>query len=76
MVSTSNDCSTSCHIDQHWQIFLCRWQLLPHGPSADVSGRCPNPKCICNCEHVEPRIRLTDDGTARCGYCDAKIVLK
>ena len=45
-------------------------------PSADVSGRCPNPKCICNCEHVEPRIRLTDDGTARCGYCDAKIVLK
>ena len=45
-------------------------------PSAPVSGRCPNHKCICNCEHVEPRIRLTDDGTARCGYCDAKIVLK
>jgi len=44
-------------------------------PSASVNGRCPNAKCICNCEPVEKRFRLSDDGTARCGYCDAKISL-
>lgn len=45
------------------------------GPVADVPGRCPNSKCICNCEQVEKRIRLSEDGTARCAYCDAKVVL-
>ena len=44
-------------------------------PAASVAGRCPNSKCICNCEHVEKRIRVSDDGTARCAYCDAKISL-
>ena len=45
------------------------------GPSANVAGRGPNPKCICNCEPVEKRVRVSEDGTARCGYCDAKISL-
>ncbi len=45
------------------------------GPSADVAGRCPNPKCICNCENVEKRIKTGADGTSRCAYCDAKISL-
>ena len=44
-------------------------------PCADVNGRCPNAKCICNCEPVEKRIRVSEDGTARCAYCDAKISL-
>lgn len=34
--------------------------------------RCRNPKCICNNEEVEPKIRVGENGVARCLYCDSK----
>ena len=46
---------------------------MPERPLAEFAGRCTNPKCICNCERVEPRFRRTDEGVVRCAYCDAKI---
>ncbi len=46
---------------------------MPERPLAEFAGRCTNPKCICNCESVEPRFRRTDEGVVRCAYCDAKI---
>ena len=46
---------------------------MPERPSVESAGRCTNPKCICNCENVEPRFRRTDEGVVRCAYCDAKI---
>ena len=46
---------------------------MPERPLAESAGRCSNPKCICNCENVEPRFRRTDEGVVRCAYCDAKI---
>ena len=34
--------------------------------------RCPNQKCICNNENVEPRFHKADNGTVRCFYCETK----
>lgn len=34
--------------------------------------RCPNQKCICNNENVEPRFHKADNGTIRCFYCETK----
>ncbi len=42
-------------------------------PTVDASLHCSNPKCICNNEKVQPRFRISDDGVARCWYCDAKV---
>ncbi len=41
-------------------------------PVVNPSLRCPNPKCICNNEHVGYRFRTADGGVFRCIYCDAK----
>jgi len=35
--------------------------------------RCSNPKCICNNEDTPHLFRRTDDGSARCIYCDSKV---
>lgn len=33
---------------------------------------CHNQRCICNCEDVERKIYISDNGVARCLYCDSK----
>ena len=57
---------------------LLEWKDDPahETPARDFSEadrRCPNAKCITNCEPVERRFRRSADGTLRCAYCDAKV---
>lgn len=48
---------------------------MPDGetPVLDETLHCSNPKCICNSEQVQPRLRISANGTTRCWYCDSKV---
>ena len=59
---------------------LLKWKddpthTMPEGtaPISDPTLHCSNAKCICNCEHVQPRFKLGTGGTVRCWYCDSKV---
>ena len=59
---------------------LLKWKddpthTMPEGtvPITDPTLHCSNAKCICNCEHVQPRFKLGTGGTVRCWYCDSKV---
>ncbi len=48
---------------------------MPDGeePIFDEKLHCTNPKCICVHEKVQPRFRISANGTTRCWYCDSKV---
>ena len=43
-----------------------------HTPIKIEGLQCPNPKCICNTEHIGYEFHAADADTYRCIYCDAK----
>jgi len=58
---------------------LLEWKNDPEHPMPEYEYtsdagtlRCDNKKCICNCEKVEPRFVMTQEGFLRCWYCDRK----
>lgn len=63
---------------------ICKLLEWKDDPAHDMPSRdfeiseahCPNPKCICNNEYVERRVRRNSEGIVRCAWCDAKISAK
>lgn len=54
---------------------LMEWrdqEMTTHKGVEMESLRCPNPKCICNCEPVSYKFTLADGNVYRCMYCDTK----